>query len=107
MGSIINELFMFATDPEVKRQLQTDLNELHGCMEQERWKAAVILIGSLIEAVLYYHINNVDAIRNAIPGYEHRNITLNDLLVWARDFNIIDANLFRLAEPIDSVTSIL
>jgi hypothetical protein len=100
MSTIADELFQFASDAEVKAQLQADLVELHVCMESKQWKASIIIIGSLIEAVLYYYIERTPAIRESIPGYDKRPIGLNDLLQWSRQYGVIDNNLFRLAEPI-------
>lgn len=95
-----NDLFRFIAKPEVKTQLQNDLDELHTCMKQGALKASVVLIGGLVECVLYYHIESVDDIKNAIPRFDQREIGLSDLLQWARQYGIIDESLFRLSEPI-------
>jgi hypothetical protein len=95
-----NDLFKFMTKPEVKAQLTNDLDELHRCMKEGALKASAVLIGGLIECILYYHIESVDDIKNAIPRFDQREIGLSDLLQWARQYGIIDDNLFRLSEPI-------
>jgi len=100
MSNVANELFGFITKPEVKAQLTADLSELHDCMKQGTLKASVVLIGGLVECVLYYHIESVDSIRNSIPRFEQREIGLSDLLQWGRQHGVIDDNLFRLSEPI-------
>jgi hypothetical protein len=100
MSNTANDLFDFVTKSEVKAQLISDLDELHGCMRQGLLKPAVVLIGGLVECVLYYHIEGVDTIRNLIPRFAQRDVGLNDLLQWSRQHNVIDENLFRLAEPI-------
>jgi len=100
MNKNVNDLFRFITKPEVKAQLQNDLDELHVCMKQGALKASVVLIGGLVECVLYYHIESVDDIKNAIPRFDQREIGLSDLLQWARQYGIIDESLFRLSEPI-------
>ena len=41
-----------------------------------------------------------DSIRKEVKNFEKRNITLSDLLQWARHYNIIGNNLFRLADQI-------
>ena len=69
-------------------------------MKQGTLKASVVLIGGLVECVLYYHIESVDDIKNAIPRFDQREIGLSDLLQWARQYGIIDESLFRLSEPI-------
>jgi len=100
MGRVTEELFRFVSKPEVRAQLEADLDELHGCMEARRWKASIVIVGSLIEAVLYYHLEQTDSIRCSIPRFPQRHVGLSDLLQWARKYNVIDNNLFRLSEPI-------
>lgn len=100
MSRTNDELFDFISDSETKERLASDLKELHECMENELWKAAVVLIGAMIEALLYHYISQVPSIRDSIERYEHRNIGLNYLLQWSREHDIIDENLFRLSEPI-------
>ena len=100
MSNIADELFRFVTKPEIKSQITLDLSELHSCMKQGLLKASVVLTGALIECVLYYHIESVDSIRNTIPRFTQRDVGLSDLLQWARQYDVIDNNLFRLSEPI-------
>lgn len=97
---IADELFNFVTKRDVRQQLTNDLNELHDCMNIGVNKASAVLIGSLIECVLYYHIQAIDSIKTSIPGFEKREMALSDLLQVARKHNIIDEGLFRLSEPI-------
>jgi hypothetical protein len=98
--TIADELFAFVTNAETKSQLSGDLNELHSCMKRGLLKASVVLTGGLIECVLYYHIEGVDTIRNSIPGFSKREVGLSNLLQWARQYYVIDDNLFRLSEPV-------
>lgn len=100
MSKTTNDRFGFIAKLEVKSQLTTDFNELHLCMKQSAFKASIVLIGSLVECVLYYHIESVDDIKNSIPRFDQREIGLSDLLQWARQYGIIDENLFKLSEPI-------
>ena len=95
-----NELFEFVKKPELRKQLTQDMDELHACMRHNLRKPSLVLIGSLIECVLYHHIESVDAIKNSIKRFELRDVGLADLLQWSRTHGIIDENLFRLAEPI-------
>lgn len=101
MSKLAEEIFRFVSDVDAKRLLLSDLDELHKCMEGQMWKASMVLSGSLIEAVLYHYINNTDTIRTQIQNFDKSNdVALNNLLVWAKQFNVIDENLFRLSEPI-------
>lgn len=101
MSKVAEELLRFVGNSEVERQLESDLDELHKCIDRELWKAAIVLIGSLIEAVLYHHINNTPALREQIDSFDKRNdVTLSRLLVWSRKLGVIDEELYRLSEPI-------
>ena len=100
MSKIAEEFFRFVDDPETKKILKLDLDELHACMEADLWKASIVLIGSLIETVLYHHINN-SSIRDNIENFDKRNdVALSNLLSWAKKYDVIDEHLYRLAEPI-------
>ncbi len=100
MNDLINNYFNYIQEKTVKEQLQRDIDEVQNCMLQKQWKAAIVLIGSLIEAALYYYIESNDSIRTNIPKFEKRQITLSDLLVWARQQGIISGELYKLSEPI-------
>jgi len=100
MKTIPEELFAPFSDDEIRDQLFSDFDDLHLCMEAGSLKGSVVLIGSMIEALLYYYIDHDLAIKKKIPNYEKRNVSLNDLLVWGKKYGLIDHNLFRLAEPI-------
>lgn len=41
MSEIAEKLFQFVDDPETKKLLKLDLNELHACMEVDLWKASI------------------------------------------------------------------
>lgn len=92
--------FDFIEDQKIKNQLSQDLNEMHECMRKSLNKASMVMIGSLIECVLYYHIANTEEIKSKIPGFEKREIKLYDLLKWAREFGVISDGLYKLSDPI-------
>ena len=101
MSIIASELFQFVSAVQIRQNLSSDLDELHICIDAEAWKASIVLIGSLIESVLYHHINTSPKIRNKIKKFDKRNdVTLSNLLLWSKQNDIIDENLFRLADPI-------
>lgn len=101
MSTIAENLLSFIERPDVREQMQKDVVELHGCMEHRYWKAAIVLIGSLIETGLYYHIDSTPSIQNKIPNFHQRNdIGLAKLLEWAKEHKVIDETLFRLTDPI-------
>jgi hypothetical protein len=100
MGTTAEDLLQFVSDPGVKDQLRADLDELHNCMECRQWKASIVFVGSLIEAVLYHHIEGTEPIRAQIAGFDKRSVGLSDLLHWARKYGVIDNNLFKLADSI-------
>jgi hypothetical protein len=99
MNETVESYFEFAESDEIKQQLSHDLSDVHICMKSKAYKPAIILIGSLIESSLYYHIDSED-LKKKIENFEKRNIHLSDLLAWAKQFGIIDENLYKLADPI-------
>ena len=99
MNESSEDLFGFA-ETEVRQLLSRDLDDLHICMKSSANKSAMVMIGSLIESVLYYHIESVDEIKKKIENFEKRNVHLSDLLTWAKQFGIIDDGLYKLADPI-------
>jgi hypothetical protein len=100
MNETSQDLFGFAESEEARQQLSHDLDDLHVCMKSNANKPAMVMIGSLIESVLYYHIESIEAIKKKIGNFEKRNVHLSDLLGWAKQFGIIDDGLYKLADPI-------
>jgi hypothetical protein len=84
----------------VQQQIAADVEELHKCMRATAWKSSIIMIGSLLESVLYYHIEELESVKATIPQFDLRNVGLSELLQWARQHGIIDEHLYRLSEPI-------
>lgn len=94
------DYFSFIEDDNTKNLLTRDLQETHECIRKGLNKASLVMIGSLIECTLYFHISSKDELKSQIPGFDKRDIKLFDLLKWARDFKIIDETLYKLADPI-------
>ena len=101
MSQLAEEMLRFIPDAYVKSQLVLDIDELHSCMEDELWKSSMILIGSSIEAVLYHHISQTAVLRDNISNFEKRNdVALANLLMWSKQYGVIDEQLYKLSEPI-------
>ena len=92
--------FEHISNDVVKNECLQDFEELKMCLTKGAWKASLVLAGSLIEAILYDYIKGKESISKAIRNFEKRKMTLSDLLQWARHYNIIGDNLFRLADQI-------
>src|SRR5690349_9845434 len=100
MNGSSRELFSFAESEEVRQQLSRDLDDLHISMKSNANKSAMVMIGSLIESVLYHHIACLEGINKKIENFDKRNVHLSDLLSWAKQLGIIDDSLYKLADPI-------
>ena len=101
MSKISIQIFDFITSKEIQTQLSSDLDELHKSMNNESWKSSMVLIGSILETILYDFINNSETLKNQIKNFEKRDdVALSNLLSWSRKFQVIDENLYRLSEPI-------
>lgn len=101
MSKISIQIFDFIKSDSIKDQLSYDLDELHKSINQQCWKSSMVLIGSILETVLYNHINSLENLKNQIKNFEKRDdVALSNLLSWSRKFQVIDENLYRLSEPI-------
>lgn len=107
MSEVLQDLFGFSDVKEVREQLSRDLADLHICMKANANKPAMVMIGGLMESVLYYHIESIDGIKKKIDNFEKRNVHLSDLLTWAKQFGIIDDGLYKLADPIRDYRNII
>jgi len=94
------DLLDYISDEKIRKQCKNDYKELSICLRYKANKASIVLIGSLMEAILYEYITSNAGIRKQIPNFEKRKLTLNDLLQYARKFGILEEDLFRLSEPI-------
>jgi hypothetical protein len=101
MSKISIQIFDFIASETIKEQLSFDLDELHKSINSECWKSSMVLIGSILETVLYDYINSLESLKNQIKNFEKRDdVALSNLLSWSRKFQVIDENLYRLSEPI-------
>ena len=101
MGAFADELFQFVEDDSTKQVLEKDWEELHQCMNLSLWKSAIVLIGSLMETVLYYVISSRPSLKARIERFDRRNdVGLANLLKWARQSGILSDNLYKLSDPI-------
>lgn len=51
-----NNEFAFIADEPLRLSLETDYREFHKCIAAEAWKAAIVLSGSIVEALLVDHL---------------------------------------------------
>ena len=93
-------LFKFISDEQLRKQCTQDLEEFLSCYNAKAYKASIVLIGSLIEAVLYYYLNHNEDIKSCIDGFEKRELKLKDLLFFAKQHDVIGEELYKLADQI-------
>lgn len=100
MIKIRKEFFDYIEDDIIREHCLSDFNELEFCISNQLFKSAIVLSGGLIEAILYYFISSRDEYKSRIKNFEKRNVALNDLLTWSREFGIIDESLYKMADQI-------
>lgn len=98
-----SELFDHISNQKVRERSSQDFAELKKCIRSKTWKAAILLAGSLIESVLY------DAISSSFPNElsNENNITLFNLLRWAKSCGIINEGVFRFADQIRNYRNLI
>jgi len=98
-------MFDYIKDQKIKNTCISDFNELETCMKLNLSKSSIILIGSIVESLLYYEIiNNVEYI-NKLPNFEkrdERSLTLDKLLNDAHKIKIISEEMFYSLKNIQS-----
>lgn len=47
----------FISNDKFRLSLQSDMKELESCLENKCWKSAMVLVGSMVEALLIDHLN--------------------------------------------------
>ena len=94
--------FIFIVDSELRQSLENDYRELQLCLEHHAWKAAHVLSGSIVEAVL------VDYLLGA--GYSNKDplkMTLEDLIDAAKTANVLSAKTADLSSVVRSYRNLI
>lgn len=100
-----NMEFDFIKDDVIKKMCESDFEELKKAIKLNLVKSSLILIGSIIESVLYYKIISDLEYTNKIPNFEKRNeksITLEVLFAESYKVGLIDNELFQSLKTIQT-----
>lgn len=90
--------FDFVTDEELRASLEADAKEMAACLQAEAHKAAVVLAGSIVEAVLTDHL---DSIGYKDPsGRPLLELDLGQLIAAARSAKQLSAKSADLASAV-------
>ena len=90
--------FEFISSEELLRSLEKDTEELVACMEARAWKAAHVLAGSIIQAMLidylcsFWHASEADALK----------MSFTELLAFCRDLDVLSSRTVDLSASISS-----
>jgi hypothetical protein len=94
------EMFSYIKDDVIRENCTSDFSELESCIFNNSNKAAVVIAGGLIEAILFYEIYSKDEYRSQIPNFDKRDLTLSFLIQQAKKFGIINDNIIKLTDQI-------
>lgn len=92
------KLFEFIKDPKIKNMCERDFEELEKVRELKLPKSSLILIGSLIESILYYSIISSEIYTLQLKNFEKRSeksITLEQLLADSLNVKLISNEMFQ------------
>ncbi len=98
-------MFDYINDKKIRDVCISDFNELEDCIRLNLYKSSLILIGSLVESLLYYEIVNSNEYKKLLPNFEKRNeksLTLDKLLNDAHRIKIISDEMFYSLKNIQS-----
>lgn len=97
--------FDFVTDEELRASLEADAKEMAACLQAEAYKAAVVLAGSIVEAVLIDHLDSI--------GYKHPSgrplveLDLGQLIAAARSGGQLSTKAADLASAIKTFRNLI
>ncbi len=92
----------FISDEKFRNSLESDLNELQLCMSMEAWKAAHVLAGSIIEAVLADYLVSINY--NTVNPL---SLTLDQLIGTCKNEGIISQRTAELSNVIKSYRNLI
>ncbi|WP_338541580.1 tetratricopeptide repeat protein [Paenibacillus tundrae] len=91
------------SNPDLRAMLERDLNENILSLSTKSFKSALILSGSIIEAVLLDHISAKDITQYTMENGRNKKVAqmdLNELLYISNQENFIDIQLYYLSHAI-------
>ncbi len=99
------EKFNFISDDAFRNVLVRDYGELHTAIERNAWKSAIVLAGSIVEAVLTDHLIEIDDGKD--PKNSPLNMTLGQLLDVCKKAKVISSRTANLAEVLKDYRNLI
>lgn len=97
--------FDFVTDDELRASLDEDAAEMAACLGAKAYKAAHVLAGSIVEAILVDHLTTSGY---ALPkGKDLRELGLGELIAAARSEKVISERAADLASAVKSYRNLI
>lgn len=90
-------MFDYINDKKIRDVCISDFKELEQCIKLNLSKSAIILIGSLVESLLYYEIINNNEYKEQLPNFDKRDeksLTLDKLLNDTHKIKIISDEMY-------------
>ena len=87
--------FDFVSDPDLRASLLSDYRELNACLETGSWKAAHVLAGSIIEAIL---VDYVAGLPN--PPSNLLSMMLGPLLDYCKEHQILSTKYVEIGTAV-------
>jgi hypothetical protein len=96
-------LFDFITDEDFRESLESDFREMVSCIDAEAWKAAHVLAGSIIEAVLIDYIVSV----SLSTREQALKMDFGEALTLCRDNKIISSKTADLSSVVKGYRNLI
>lgn len=95
--------FNFITDDDFRHSLEADVREMHGCRESGAFKAAHVMAGSIIEAVLIDYVTSM----KLSTQKEALKLDFSELIQLCRDQNVLSLKTIGLCGTIKEYRNLI
>jgi hypothetical protein len=100
--SVIDPTFSLIRNREIRKILISDFRDLQGCLENGLWKPAVVLAGSIIEAVIFDFL-----VSEGVAIEDISNVTLGGLISRAKDKSVINEKTEKISSAIKDYRNLI
>lgn len=97
--------FDYISDDRLRASLAADYAEFQACMSAESWKASVVLLGSIVEALLVDHL--LAANYEGKHGRDPLKMQLNDLIGACEKEKVISSRTAALSTVLQSYRNLI
>ncbi len=94
--------FSLVRNREIRQILISDFRDLQGCLEDGLWKPAVVLAGSIIEAVLFDFL-----VSEGVAAEDIEGVTLGGLISRAKAKSVIDEKTEKISSAIKDYRNLI